>query len=243
MPFLIAGLLLFWLATIGLRTFVRANPVVIARAVKRFGGLAAIAVGVLMLLRGRIDVAIALVGFGWWLSTGRRLGGFGRAFGAWPRASRRVSRVRSAMIEMELDHASGQMSGTVLAGPDEGAALDQLSRSRCFALHARSLVDDPEGARLLEAYFDRRFAGWREAGHDRNDAGSARAPGREAGRRGSMTEEEAHEILGLSKSATRDEITRAHRALMKKLHPDHGGSTALAARVNEAKDVLMRRHP
>ena len=57
-----------------------------------------------------------------------------------------------------------------------------------------------------------------------------------------MSEDEAHQVLGLAKSATREEISRAHRALMQKLHPDHGGSTALAARVNEAKDVLMRRH-
>ncbi|MBX9740427.1 MAG: DnaJ domain-containing protein [Beijerinckiaceae bacterium] len=57
-----------------------------------------------------------------------------------------------------------------------------------------------------------------------------------------MSEDEAYEVLGLQKSASRDEIARAHRALMKKLHPDHGGTTSLAARVNEAKDVLMRRH-
>jgi curved DNA-binding protein CbpA len=57
-----------------------------------------------------------------------------------------------------------------------------------------------------------------------------------------MTEDEAYEVLGLQKGATRDDVVRSHRSLIKKLHPDQGGSTDLSARVNEAKDVLMRRH-
>jgi hypothetical protein len=197
-----------------------------------------------MLLRGRIDIALGLLGLGFWLNKPARQPGSGFGFGfAGTRKAKRVSRVRSAMIEMELDHASGAMSGTVLAGPDEGTSLDQLSQMRCLKLFDRCLADDHEGARLLEAYFDRRFAGWREAADRTSDPGRAEASGGRSGRPGFMSEDEAHEVLGLSKRATRDEITRAHRALMKKFHPDHGGSTDFAARVNEAKDVLMRRHP
>lgn len=143
------------------------------------------------------------------------------------------------MIEMELDHDSGKMRGMVLAGPDEGKSLEAMTRPQCEALYALCCSDDPDGARLMEAYLDRRFPGWRAAAQNKNGPGRARSQGRF----GTMSEEEAYEILGLQKGASEDEVIRSHRALMKKLHPDHGGSTSLAARVNEAKDVLMRRHP
>jgi hypothetical protein len=89
---------------------------------------------------------------------------------------------------------------------------------------------------LLAGYLDRGNAGWRE--HVQGDANST---GRRAAS-GKMTEQEAYQILGVTPGATLDEISRAHRSLMKKLHPDQGGTTYLAARINEAKDVLLRRH-
>lgn len=241
MVYVVAGLVVLWLAHAGLRSLTRMRPADMVRTLKQIGIAAVLALAALLVLTGRFVAALGLVLYALiYLSRISRPMGFMRAgirsAGA-PRGP--TSRVRSAMIEMELDHDSGAMRGAVLAGLFQDRALDSLTRPDCIVLLRECLRDDPEGARLLEAYLDRRFAGWRAAGQTHEDAGGGgdrRTP------TGPMTENEAYEVLGLGKGASRHDITRAHRALMKKLHPDHGGSTHLAARANEAKDVLLRRH-
>ena len=91
---------------------------------------------------------------------------------------------------------------------------------------------------LFAAYFDRRAPGWREYAQGNAGAGDGTRPSS----RSKMTEEEAYQVLGIQPGASVEDIGRAHRSLMKKLHPDKGGTTYLAARINEAKDVLLGRH-
>ena len=233
-------LIIFWYAS---NAFSRANPAKLARYLKPLGGYATLAVAAFMMIRGQVEAAVAVGGFGLYLLGLANPPAFARMFskvGGAPGADK-VSRVRSAMIEMELHHDSGAMEGTILAGPFSGGRLADLTRPQCEEIWRLCRRDDPEGARLLEAYLDRRFPGWRPAGEADADAGGG---GRSGNQRlaGAMTEDEAYEILGLAKGASSEEIARAHRALMKKLHPDYGGPTALAAKVNEAKAILMRRH-
>ena len=95
---------------------------------------------------------------------------------------------------------------------------------------------DADSRDLLAAYLDRREPSWRE--YAQRDAGAGARPAGFS----KMTEEEAYQILGLQPGASMEEISRAHRSLIKKLYPDQGGTTYLAARINEAKDVLLRRH-
>src|SRR5207244_5416436 len=114
-----------------------------------------------------------------------------------------VSRVRSAFLEMELDHDSGAVRGRVISGRHSGAALDALELSTLLEL----LVEiDEESRALLAAYLDRRSPGWREHAQDNATAGQVGTP-----RGGPMTEQEAYQILGLEPGATVAEIGRAHR--------------------------------
>ena len=244
---LLAGLVLFWIGSMLVREFLNAAPAVVARRMKQGGGTVLLVFALLLLVKGQVGTALGFGALGFWLLTGRRaslFGGARRRAGPGAAGKSRVSRVRSATIEMELDHSSGVMSGLVLAGPFEGAPLAQLDRDSLSSLYDFCQSADAEGARLLEAYFDRRFPGWRGAAQDKPHPGSAGpGPGPRRGTRpGAMSEEEACQLLGLAKGASREEVARAHRSVMKTAHPDHGGSTDLAARVNEAKDVLMRRH-
>ncbi len=214
----------------------RAPPKMLVRATKMAGGAAACAVALFLFLRGHTEIALALVGLGAWFA------GFGVAPHWLEKFTGRKggARQRSAMIELEIDPKNGSMQGVVLAGMYEGRQLGELTPAECDELYRDAFAADAAGARLLEIYFDRRFPGWRPA--SQNDADASAVDARRAHFSGAMTEDEAYQVLGLQKGATRDEITGAHRALMKKLHPDHGGTTALAARVNEAKEILMRRH-
>lgn len=56
-----------------------------------------------------------------------------------------------------------------------------------------------------------------------------------------LTRAEALEILGVTEGATDDEIRRAHAELIKKVHPDRGGTSYLASRVNLARDLLLSK--
>jgi hypothetical protein len=239
----VIGLILLFLVIGAIRKFARMDAAAVARAVRHGGGALGMFGAILLLLRGRVGVAAALAGvaasFAGWRGVGPAFTAF-RGFapgagGAAGARSGRVSIARSPMVEMRLDHDTGSMSGTLLAGAYSGRGLDSLSRPELATLRATLALDDPEGLNLLEAYLDRRFAGWREA-----EQGQDERRGRDGS--GGMSRAEAYEVLGLPEGAAATEIIRAHRSLMKKFHPDHGGSTALAARVNQAKDVLMQRH-
>nr|WP_210340133.1 DnaJ domain-containing protein [Microvirga splendida] len=213
-----------------------ANPAALAKFIKLVGGIVALGIAGLLAVRGRIDLSLLIGGAGVWLLGWSRPGFPGLAGGS-QRSSGSNSRVRSKLIEMTLDHDTGEMDGSVLGGAFAGQQLGSLDEARLRDLLAECHAGDTDGVRLMEAYLDRRFPLWREAARNeeqpRADAQSSS---------GAMTPDEAYQILDLQPGASAEEIRQAHRTLMKKLHPDQGGSTYLATRVNQAKDLLLRSH-
>lgn len=238
---LIAGIVVLALVYMGLNVIRSADPKLLARLVRRIGGVLALAFAAWIGARGELVVAIPLGLFGLGLLGYAPLGAELASKFGWGQAVRsdgQQAQIRSQFIELTLDRRTGVLDGRVIAGAEAGRMLGEFALADLLRL-ARGF--DEQSRALLEGYLDRRFPGWRENAHDAAAGGRA-GQNRGMAASGKMTAEEAYQILGLQRGAGRDEISRAHRGLMKKLHPDQGGSTYLAARVNEAKDTLLRTH-
>lgn len=148
-----------------------------------------------------------------------------------------TSDVETAWLRMSLDHDSGELDGEVTQGPYAGRRLGELSVADLVALLRSLWPVDEESARVLEAYMDRVHSDWRDTVRRAEDAqGDHAARGGEA-----MTEAEALAVLGLDETADAAAIRTAHHRLIASLHPDKGGSTYLAAKINAAKDLLLKR--
>ncbi|BCH32691.1 molecular chaperone DnaJ [Mesorhizobium sp. L-8-10] len=223
--------LLVLLFVVGLAAvFVRADPARLAEGLRKSGPIVLGIAGALLLVTGRAGVGGMLMSlaFGWY--------GYQRRNRNLRKTPGKRSTVRTAALEMELDHDSGVLEGIVLAGRFETRILGEMTLHELVELHAE-LAGDGESRQLLEAYLDGRFPVWRKDAEADVGRGERVAPGS-----GAMTKEEAYKVLGLETGASAADVRKAHRRLMQRLHPDIGGSSFLAARINEAKDVLLSDH-
>ena len=234
MQYFLLGLATLALVLVIAQAFVKANPATMVQRLRKIAGVTALAAAGFALVRGTAAYAFPLALLGSWL-----LWGQGAApWGSWPgwgsRPAGHTSRVTTDHLEMELDHDTGAMRGRILKGFFAGRDLEDLRPVELAHLWQDCRFNDPQSAQLVEAYLDRVHPTWRDD-LARGEAEHAQGPD------GKMTPEQALEILGLQAGAGEEEIRRAHRELMLKLHPDRGGSTYLAAKINEAKDVLLAR--
>ena len=224
----------------GVNWFIRTPPEQARKAIGKaalYGGIGVLA---LLVLTGRLSwlfaaaaAAVPLLHRG--LSLLRVIPHILAAMGSVSAASGptagRHSRVETAWLRMTLDSTSGVMEGVVLQGPQQGRKLADLSIEQLMTLRRQC---DPQSLRLLDGWLDREHGDWRRQGGADGPRQTPPSPG------SAMNRAEALAILGLEEGAGTADIKAAHRRLMQRMHPDRGGSTYLASRINEAKRLLMK---
>jgi hypothetical protein len=144
------------------------------------------------------------------------------------------SSIQTNHLSATLDHGSGHIDGEIIEGPHKGWLLSELSIMQLEDLLTHYQTEDEESAELLEAYIDQR----------RQQADQNTEQQRTANRAASdqSARAEALAILGLDEGSMEEEVVSAHRSLIQKLHPDRGGNDFLAAKINQAKDILLKKN-
>ena len=239
---LFAGIV--FLLSLLLRGFLRASPAVVARTIKRgliglagilliwlmasgrlgwlvpvIGGLVAVVVRMLPLI-ARLAPALHRL----WTLKRSSMGGPAPANG---------SVVEARFVRMRLDHDSGEMSGEVLEGVFAGRQINDLTMAEVVQLLQICLQHDADSAALVKAYLDRIY------GEEWQASAAEGGSGHEPSGGDAMTIEEACQVLGVSRDASKQEIIEAHRRLIQRMHPDRGGTDYLAAKINQAKELLL----
>ncbi|MGB2041330.1 MAG: DnaJ domain-containing protein [Porticoccaceae bacterium] len=137
------------------------------------------------------------------------------------------SQFRTRSLVVEINFANRQMNGEILQGDFAGQRLSQLSPEALQQFSAWLKETDRESYVLLQAYLLRSGSS-QYSSNDKQPADYS-----------DFSTEEAYKILGLENGASTEDVIKAHKRLMQRLHPDRGGSDYLAAKINSAKDKLL----
>jgi hypothetical protein len=234
---LIVGVVVAIAVVMIVRGFAGADPKSVAKALRWTALVLGGALALFLLFTGRGQQALyTLILLGPLLMRWKAM--FNRMKGMMGPSPGQSSAVGTAYLDMELDHDSGRLDGAIKAGRFAGRRLSDLSVAELVELLQECRDADPQSVALVEAFLDRVHPDWRGAA---GPQGTAAADGTPAGFAEAMTPDEARRILEVGEEASEEEIKDAHRRLMMKIHPDQGGSTYLAAKINQAKDVLLKK--
>ena len=211
--------------------FVDADPKTIVKAARWVAGILGVTLVIVFILtKAWLWLPFLLLVMIPWLRQFRTFARMAKSARG-PSAGRRSS-VDTEYLQVFLDHDSGEMEGTVRRGAYAGRELSSMGLDQLLRLFAECRAADEQSAAILAAYLDRHHPEWRDQAEDYAPHGGGPSGGR-------MTAVEARQILGVDDAASSAEIKDAHRRLMKQFHPDQGGSSYLAAKINEAKEILL----
>ena len=245
MPYFVLGIAILIGAVLAGRWYVSAQPSSILRVFKWIAIIGAIILGAVVILTRQFAwAAFALPALLPWFFRARRVS---RMAKNWARMSSaaasgsgtapgQTSEIETKYLRMYLVHDTGEMNGDIILGDYSGRTLRSLTFEELLAV-MEEVKGDNHSVQVLTAYLERYHD---DAWRDRVYSSEKTSP--DAGGTSSvMTRKEAYKVLGLEEGATKEKIKEAHKRLMNKIHPDHGGSTYLATKLNEAKDFLLKQ--
>jgi DnaJ-class molecular chaperone with C-terminal Zn finger domain len=151
-----------------------------------------------------------------------------RVMPLWLQRTGGVASFKTEHLDVTIVIRTGQLNGSVIKGPCAGKAIGELTEDDLQELENYYRDCD------MKSYYLIRFA------RKGQTFGANQQPPPPPPSFGNPGRDEALQILGLSDNPSREEIIAAHRRLINKLHPDRGGSDFLAARVNQARDILLK---
>ena len=238
MPYFVLGLAILVGLALAARWYISASPQSILRVFKWTAIIGCLAIIVVIILTRQLTWAAFMlpVMIPWLLRARQASRMASTTQGASGMTPGKTSEIETRYLRMYLAHDSGEMNGDVILGQFSGKTLRNLSFEELIILLGE-VKDDNQSIQVLVAYMERYHEeSWRESKHATEDVNTQMDKAN-----GSMTISEAYKVLGLEEGANLDTIKESHRRLMSKLHPDHGGSTYLATKLNEAKDLLLNQ--
>ena len=244
-PYVLLGLALLVLVVLLSRWFATANPSNLAKWVKWIFIAAGASATIFLGVTGKAHLAflpLALTGLPWFL--GRMAAG---RINPNPTAGQR-SDVETPYLRMTSTMTAARWRARCCRGATPGAGSTSFRNTSSWTSStsaARGTTKAGGCSRPISTAPSAPIGASAPRQRPRREHSAAGGTGQGWGRkrksagRTPMTREEAYEILGLSPGAGAEEIKEAHRTLMRKLHPDHGGSNYLAAKINQAKELLL----
>ncbi|MEH6402768.1 MAG: DnaJ domain-containing protein [Sneathiella sp.] len=231
LAFFIIGIALLVALIIGGKSLANADPKHIIRAFRIAGAIILGSLAAFFAYTGRFQIAPPLALVALFLLRKKPL------FGRNTPSSGQKSEVTTDWLHANLDHDTGEMDAEILQGVFMGERLSQLTYPQLQEL-SRDLEEDEQSAAILVTFLERNFA---ETENDQHSHSGNRSNGNSNhSQQSGMSRSEAFEILELDPTANDKDIKAAHKRLMKKFHPDHDGSAYMAAKLNRAKEVLLK---
>jgi len=162
----------------------------------------------------------------------------------WRKNQAQQGQLTGEWVKLKVDPLTGVMDGLVLKGSFEGQALSALSESQLKTLLGDCLNHEMKSTQLLATFLQHSYGEqWQTTFAEVLQQHSAQSQQQASSgtANGPLSVKDAYEVLGVNEDSTKEEVLKAYKSMMQKVHPDRGGSDYLTRLVSEAKDLLLKR--